>query len=505
MALTTEEFLAWVSDPNAYPVLLVEVNIANGSTPLTLYLSNRPYYTDTTDTPANTAYNPIILPSLDFSEEISLEGDVSISYGDILLDNTDYSLDSWIDYIWENGTVSIYLGDSSFTRDDFTLIFSGVISNFTPRSSTSMSISIRDMLDALNHPIYDATVGTTWSKGIENQNKDIVRPLCFGEVFNISPVLVDDVTLTYMIHDGPIELILEVRDNGVPVQFVPQLSQGTFSLVNSPVGTITCSAQGDSYSIDSSNNLVSTYNNNAARIVQRIIKSFGNDLTRPLSNAIDTTSFNECSSATGPIGIFISDRTNVLEVCNNILASYGYRLISYRYGKIGVTRLVSPTYPSSESITVNDVITGTVSIQEVPEVVSSIALTYCNNYTVQQDTSEGIPAEHRDIYSREYSITTAVDSAIKLQYKHTKNPEPYSTLLIDATSAETEANRRLDIVSQKRIILSMELTSPYILTSLGSIAYITLPRYSLNNGKYGQIISCQVNWFTLRNIVKVLV
>lgn len=248
MALTQSQFETWLASTTAIRTILVEVVVNIAGTETTLYLSNRNYSTGPTDTPANTSYNPVVKTSLTFNQKLPTDGSPSISFGDIALDNTGGALDNWLNYIWANRTISVWMGDVNSTRTNFYKIYSGYVQDIASKDRNTLNISVRDQMQQLNSPLYSVLIGGS------GQNSTQLRPLCFGDVFNITPVLIDSSNLIYMVHDGPIERIVEVRDNGVPLEldvgYTVSLDAGTFTLLKAPAGLITCSVQGERSTIN---------------------------------------------------------------------------------------------------------------------------------------------------------------------------------------------------------------------------------------------------------------
>lgn len=243
--ITDTQFTAWLKDQSAIRCVLVEVSVklAGGSI-VTRYLSNKAYTTAPTDTPANTTYSARIIGGVNYTRSISLDGTATLSYGDIELNNLDGSLDSWVDDYWANRSISIFLGDVSWPRADFRQVFAGITTGIDMRKRDRLNINISDVLQRLNNPVSEAKVGGSGTLA------DNLLPLCFGECHNITPILVDGTVNEYMVHNGPIENIIEVRDNGVPVTFTQYPTTGKFRLAASPAGTITCSVQGAKMTAD---------------------------------------------------------------------------------------------------------------------------------------------------------------------------------------------------------------------------------------------------------------
>ena len=149
------EIIAWLKTPEKLPVILVEIPgiVVPGN--LTMYLSSTPFSSDPLDPVLpNIVYDASIVGGINFTESISMTGGVAINYGDIELDNTDGSKDSWLyNYIWVNKDIQILIGDATWLRNDFRPIFNGTIVDITSRSTNTLNIVIADKLQKLNNPI----------------------------------------------------------------------------------------------------------------------------------------------------------------------------------------------------------------------------------------------------------------------------------------------------------------------------------------------------------------
>ena len=216
---------AWLEDPTSISGLLVEVTAAiyNSSTgawvETVIYLSNIGYITGD----SSTSYLPYLTGSLQTTESLSLDGSLSMSFGDIEIANTNGDLDNWLDstkYIWVNRPIQVYLGDPRWqlqtlaaVRDTpnggFQKVFDGIVADIDSKDRSTLNIKVRDKLERLNGPVSDNKLGTygTWGQGQTNQ--DTIRPLVFGEVFNMSPLLVGGTaTPEYMFHDVNVGAII---------------------------------------------------------------------------------------------------------------------------------------------------------------------------------------------------------------------------------------------------------------------------------------------------------
>ena len=217
---------AWLEDSSAIRIVLVEAQVYNvlTSTNTYLYLSTDNYIT----TDGSISFLSIIKNNITLNETLSADGSGAMTFGDIEIANHNGDYDAYFDkdkYIWSNRTIKIYYGDARWTCANlaeivskFKLIFNGIIDDADSRNRISFNIKIRDKLERLNAPVTVDKLGPfgTWAGG--QQNIDAVKPLVFGEVFNITPMLMDPSFLKYMFNNGPSSALVEIRDNGAPLK-----------------------------------------------------------------------------------------------------------------------------------------------------------------------------------------------------------------------------------------------------------------------------------------------
>jgi hypothetical protein len=287
--MTDAQFIAWLKDDSAIRCVLIEVNVQTGGVEVTRYLSNKGYTTSPTDTPSNTSYKPYIIGSIQFTETLSIDGNASLSWGDISIDNYSGDRDSWLDDVWANRAIKVFIGDVRWKRTDFRQVFDGIVANVNTKNRETINLQVSDKMQRLNTPVTEVKLGGTTT------NADQLIPLCFGECHNVTPLLINSAINQYQVHNGPIESIIEVRDNGVPVSFTPDLANGKFTLNQQPAGIVTCSVQGDKPS--------GVYYNDVANIVKRIVTAFGNAAQQFTLAELDTAAFAAFTTANPqPVG-----------------------------------------------------------------------------------------------------------------------------------------------------------------------------------------------------------
>ena len=515
---------SWLEDPSAIRGIFVEVGVYDvvSTIETVVYLSTVGYVT----TDANISYSPLIRGGIEFTESLAVDGQASLSFGDIELDNINGELDQWLDptkYVWANRSIKIYLGDPRWVcanindiHNYFELIFDGVVNDIDSRTMTRVNLKIRDKLERLNTPLTDVKLGTygTWADGQTNQ--DSIVPIVFGEVANISPMLINPALLEYSCNKGNSELLIELRDNGVPIynSTTPgganvTHSTGRFTLTKKLVGTLTASVQGTKDSINlSTGNLVSgTYVNNIANLIALITTQYGKQSTRFTAADLDLTNLSSFASNTQSVGAYISDTTNTLIVCQMLANSIGAQLFITRKGKLQLLRIGVPTTTLSVSIYPSDILADTLSISSRTNVVAATKLGYCKNYTTQDNLLTNIPVSHKDMFKseNEWYTKTVVDTTVQNRYKLEADTQQKETLLLVGSEAEAEATRLNNYYKVPRTVYRFMGTSKLLSLELGQEVSLVYPRFGLDAGVSGQIVSLTPKWASSTIEIEVIV
>jgi hypothetical protein len=540
MALYTTYSSDWLQDSQSIKVVLMVVTIQaySGSwAPTTLYISNAAYITDD----GVTVFNPIIKGDVSFSESISANGGISVTYGDVSLANHNGEYDDYLDntkYIWTNGSIKMYYGDPTWTctsladitGSKFLKIFDGTIGDIDSRSLTSLNIKVRDKLQRLNSPLTTYKLGTYgyWAGG--QLNIDAIRPVILGEVFNIEPLLIDPSSLQYLFnHDYYVEqangsvkseAIIEVRDSGVPIYNSTVLTGATINLTNSkliinkpPAGTITVSVQGikDSYNFDTGVLVQDTYSNNIASLIAIIVTKFGKDTTRFTAADLDLVNLKDFSSACPQvIGAAVLDRENVLKVCQDMVSSVGAQLFVNRNGLLRILRygVGYNTGRVITSITESDIIYNSMSVSNRLPIVASIKLGYCKNWAIQPGLLTDIPQAHKDSFATEWLTVTSTNATVATNYKLDTDPVQKDTMLLTTADATAEANRLLTLYSTQKTVYKFTGGPNLLQLILGQDVTVIHSRFNLYNagaGVVGQVVSLSPNWTKSSIDVEVLI
>lgn len=528
----------WLEDPAAIRIILADISYydtganANGN----LLLSTLGY--NTTD--GKRAF-PTLINDITFTESISIDGAINISFSDLELTNLNGEWDIAFNntlYLFNNRKIRIYYGDAGWASsyanlaNTFTCIFEGIIDDIDSKSNKTANIKIRDSLERLNTNITENKIGTygTWAGG--QQNMDTIKPIVFGEVFNMTPILIDPSTLEYlfcsstadqtdMANNGACEELIEIRDNGVPIYnqeliggvdvtlingaikymlATVDLSKGTFKLNQTPAGTITASVKGVKKSINlGSGALQSTYLNTIANQIAVITTQFGKASTattpaRFTTAELDLVNFS-AFNATSEVGIVINDTTNVLEVCQRIAQSVGASLTVTRTGLLRLLQfgVPYPAVPFTE-ITTSDIIYDSFSLVNRVPLEACKKIAYAKNWTVQAGLLTSIPDAHKTSFETEWLTVTQIDENIRALHNLTKDPVQKDTLLIVTNDATAESSRLLDYFKTQKHIYKFTGKAKLFSLTLGQQIKLTFPRFNLSTGVYGQVISLSPNW-----------
>lgn len=602
MPKTVQDIKTWLDTPLSRKCLLADVGYYSGDPTTaayssgfeqTMYLSTMAYNN------SNQEYLPILLGGLSFSESLSTDLSISVSYGTIELENTGGSYDYFLTYIWKRRPIKIYLGDISWAKTDFVLIFDGLVDNLTTSGESRLQITLLNRLEQLNDVLNTRTIkdlsGSYTAKTTGETDK--LLPLLFGEVFNLSPILVDSginydtgpwtatikgftdttginigdaisatngvgsigtggsyviasvvsksiVTFTatggtrplpgtitslivagsaksgtftvdswikgtggpvYKISDSSLDEIVEVRDKAAPITVnSSRVTSGEFMLVNSVFGAVTCTARS-----------TTSINCTVPLIIKDIVKNYGNN--KLVDSELDLSSISS-ARANYKVGIYITDRVNTLDICNQLAASISCSLYyspltidNSGYTSNGKLKLIELKKPvlAAGLTELNDslMLEGTLQISESFPIKPSIKLAYCKNYTQQsQDLALALNTKHGNVYKDEYWFIEKKPSAASgsagaydtftSAYKDTGTVQEEITHLLVTSEAEQEAASRLELWSTPRQLITATYLPHLLFVQLGDTVKLTSNRFNLAAGVAGLVYSINRDWLT---------
>lgn len=490
--ITDAQYAAWLVDPTAIRTTLFEANVNSSGSEMTRFFATDGYVSGASDAPANQSYSPIAIGGVKITENIPIAGGARLSVGDIEIANLAGERDSWLNDIWSSRSIKAYIGDIRWARSDFRMIFNGIISDINSRSRDRLNLVVRDKMQRLNTPVTEAKLGGS------TPNKDQLIPLCFGECHNVTPLLTNPATLEYQVHNGPVENIFEVRDNGQPVNCTVYNATGKFNLLAAPAGQITASVQGYKPA--------TTYYNTISQLVQQIATNYGKASDRFSAGDLDSTNLAAFDTAhPQPVGLYLNQRMNVLQALQALADSVGAQVVMSRTGLLQLVQIALPAVGTPTSIKSSQQVDRTISVVNRTEVVAAVKLGYCKNNTVQLSLLTAIPAQHKDLFAQEYLTVTQTDTTVQSTYNLNVEPIQINTLLMVGSDAQTEATRRLNLYKVPRTTYRLEATAGALLLTLGQAVTLYSNRFGLSAGVLGMVTALTPNWQNGHVTVEVMI
>jgi hypothetical protein len=487
-------FTDLLADPYAarrYLVVLEPYDPGAGAM-ITLYYSDHGFVTEPGDSPANQYFEPRVVSALNFERHLfqrGLIGGRSIpNFGEIVLANADGGLDGLLAHGWDGRPVRVYLGGEGFSYGDFGLVFDGTAEQIEVTDDV-LTVRLRDWRHKLDKPIQDTLY--TGAGGDEGGSDltGVRKPLAFGRVLNVRPVMVDPGAGRYQVHDGAIDDvdalyvggIAYTRITGTPAasQYAVDAAAGFVTLNGAPLTEqLTCDVKGAKPG--------GTYLTSVADIVEEIVTSRGG-LGAGGLDAARFTALNTANNATAGIHVGGGANRTVLQVLDELIASIGGYYGFDRSGQFGVGRLEPPGGAPAATF-------GEVEILEIDRQATAlpahrVRLGYQPNGTVQAafQLNAAATAARRAFTARDVRYVTAEDGSVLAKHPLAGDLE-INTLMDGDTAATTEAARLLNLYGADRDLFRVRLkTQPFAL-ELADPVRLVYPRFGLQAGKLFRVI-----------------
>lgn len=438
----------------------------------------------------NKYFIPVVNNPLQFDVSI-MRGDTlgigAVSFGAIEIRNGDGSLDYLAGLNWKGRRIVIKTARKGWEYDLFTPVFDGLI-NGIELADQVVTITFRDIglrLDLeIESPNYAGTGGIEGNANLDGK----MKPLLYGECFNIEPVLVDPVNLVYQVHAFGIEAVDAVYDAGVALtndgdvaditlatpgagEFITQLDAGLIKLGSTPAGRITANVRGDNEG---------GYVETVADITRRIVKTrIGfQSLT---DDMIEGQSFDELNDEIpGASGIYITDRGTVRQAIDMLIPPCGAYWYFSRVGKLTCDFIAAPGTPDT---TINEDFIDTAGIDAPLPITGAwrISVAYAPVWTVQgEDEIAGAATEsQRSFVGQEYRFTVYENPVRKETDPHAIERIFY-TNLADKADADALLARLVQIYGVDRNIYRVPVYGALYRNYLGDNLRLEYPRYGIN-------------------------
>lgn len=407
----------------------------------------------------------------------------SYSFGQIELLIGDALHDDMLLYEWDGRQVTILMGSPGFDLSQYEPVFTGTAEDITYNQSR-MQIIIRDkgqlLRKAVQTNLYAGTGGLEGGDDIAGNSK----PLAYGYVENVTPVLVDRVNGIYQWHDGSVDSVIAVYDGADELtaagdvaditattvsagQYKTQLSGGYIRIGAQPAKTLTLDGTGD----DSGTGYVST----SADVARRLLEGHS-DLTTADLNLSSFASLNVANSA--DIGLYITDG-DVATHLTDILRSVGAAWSINRLGELVVAVFDFSTPVGT--IDRNDILS--IQKERTPVPTWRRRLGYARSWTVQ-DQNDVLPAAddaRKDFVSQLSRYSVNEDTAIQTRRKLTDSVS-VETLLAVQSDADTECARQQGVFGADRRIFRVNTKRQQFKYRPGQTITLKWPRFDLDAG-----------------------
>ncbi len=488
--------------------------------------NNTLYFSEKGFTIENRTYLGRISATAYVGQSISIDqtigGIFSATVGEVVLQNVDRDLDFLTTYYPEGGLISLRLYDEGTPLSTANLVFTKFIEQFV-FTKDNISIRVTDSITLLDAPLQKIKyLGTAIGPiGLEGASdlKDREKPLLFGRVSNIEPVLVNASKLVFQICHNTLDLISTVLTDGA---YLTRASLDTSSLIGflddinvPPSGQytfysgaegsfirlgfllsgskITCSAQ----------DKISPLDNTAGQVIKRILEYFNNpDIS---IEQLDITTLDNITA--NSVGIYINSSDTVSSIITTIVTSIGayagidnnnkFRI--YYFGDLTAPVLAdipNVTEFTKYGITSIEINNANYNGKSLP--VNTVKLFYDRNYSVaDKATLAGMVQE--EYINRAEWLSTEYRTAIATGFSPVKGAQTleYNTCLIGQVAAKYEVNRMVDLLSVKRYTLICTVTIPEIvLRTLTPCCLVKLQyaRYNLSNDKIYVILGIETDY-----------
>ncbi len=429
MAISDEQYTEWLAADVAERVVLIEATYSDGIE----YISDRGYRDGTT------IYADRLLGNITIDSKFgagTIGGIKVVNAGDI---------DEWINRRWRGHPFVVLLGDKSWARSDFRIQISGINAGLKLPSTSTYKWELFDNRKLLERDIADED-----------------NPVLLGQVFNIEPVLIDDANLIYKVNDGTIDSFDEIRDNGNPLitgdDFSVDLTTGQFTLVNSPVGKITCDAtQADK---------------TAAQMLA--------NLTARIDVDVDQSNLDDYGN-TATLGYYTKQEVSVKSVLDKVLETTGgeYRF-STANGNLQIFRLEVPTSDVVKNIIPDDTANKSLRLVKTIDPINVMKFGYKKNWSPQSEdsTADTLTVAEKKEFSEEYEFVTTNNALDDYPIAVDKRVDSLYFLQVDA---QAECDRRALIRSVERRVWEQSnfLTSAEV--KIGESVNIKYPRFDFAN------------------------
>lgn len=494
--------LAFGSAPYSAP----EMDWTGGET--TIRLSDRGFITEPTDSPANTSYKGRLSGDRAYRASYTAfdgerpTGQGSTSFGEIAIQNHDAALDGYADYRWEGRPVVLKAGAEGFALSEFETVLKAVARSVRV-DERQIVVEIEDRRGLLDRPIqnrlYKGTGGAEGDSDLEGR----VVPLCYGIARQVRPVALVRSALVYQVHDGQIESVEAVRDQGIALtldtavgtggdvstyaalaaasiassKYATCEALGLFRLGSSPNGEVTADIRGDAGSDGGRSGYVSR----TADIVRRICSSRVPYLDDPID--YDLATFADVNGQFGgAVGIYIADAVTVLDVVTDLMARAGGYWIFTRAGRLALYQLRAAGGTGTELTQADNLLGLRRDVAPFPSWRHRVGFKPMRTVLSESEMAGGVPDADRQLFGNAFRFAEFSQSSVKGASRRARDVRHDTYLDVEA-DAEGEAERLQTLHGAARAVWEIPVPRALFRHWLGDTVSLDMDRYGLSDTK----------------------
>ena len=499
LLLNSEVSMLSIEPRHASNVILIELTYKSKTDGFTRkdYFSNTGYIVDSFDDA--TAYRNIHYKPLVFDNpHVSVSFDNALSIGGLKLKNTGALDDYMVNRIVEGYQIVIKTGGYNDRMAQFHTVFDGFVKRVSFAES-SIEILLSDTKELLNKDVQESVYPAQSSYTETAQGR--LKPVLIGTCYNISPIAAqigqyadyEFGTVYEGTHASLYFDIIEVnaRDKGVDYSgiapkniFYDSNNINEFGTVGvyfdqNPLGTFTLDVK-TRYRSESN-----TFGNfcKLSDMIRMIVEQ-----TLPDNTLFDNNTFTNFSFKDAICGVFITEKTNCVQLLDDVLKSFFATRFINESGKMEIAELTTNFLGYDLTIESYQILSISIQSDTDYSVCRSVTLNYMKNWTVQTDSDLADSAK-KSSYTKPYLKQTIIGSDSSVNYPLSVIKTIDHEFLNDDSVATTLASKVCDIYSSPRFKMTVKCTgylkqASYVVDTSGFTLKLGM-RVGVKSRRYG--------------------
>ncbi len=453
-------FADWIKTPGMDRCYLVEFQVRVAGQLQTVRRATHPYRSGPNDSPAFTPYPDTVLSVGSWGRELT---ELFTGYSTTASVSIELFLDDELLSLLETANVgglpvTIRCGDASWPLAQFGIVISATAEALKATSYDTAQLTLRDSSELLRRQLQTTLIAT-------GPNAGQPVPVCLGRCFNVSPILLNDATKTYQVHDGAIQAITAVRENGVAIPYTANLAAGTFTLTNNAKGRVTADVDGAKPA--------GVWLQSAAQMITHLLSRFG--IAAPTGLA---------GLPSYQLGLYITGDKTLATVLDDISASVGAAWYYSRLGQLQWLHFNGPT-ASVATLSADGIEDNSLWPRRRIAPAKTVKVGYRRNWTPQADGLAGSVRETTPALATTYeqpeSTLPTTNAGVAAAYPDAADVS-VSTLIVQQADATTEANRRATWAAVPRTVFEFSAFAAPFNLDLGQTVTIQYPQYFVAGG-----------------------